>query len=82
MQKNPIRLAIAAMIIILILSACGPAAPAATVAPVGTEPPATEAVLQIPDVEEGKFNVAMVLIGPHDDGGWSQAHYEGLVYVE
>ena len=37
--------------------------------------------LQIPDVEQGKFNVAMVLIGPHDDGGWSQAHYEGLQYL-
>jgi basic membrane protein A len=37
--------------------------------------------LQIPDVVAGKFNVAMVLIGPHDDGGWSQAHYEGLQYV-
>jgi basic membrane protein A len=37
--------------------------------------------LQIPDVESGKFNVAMVLIGPHDDGGWSQAHYEGLQYL-
>jgi len=37
--------------------------------------------LQIPDVVSGKFNVAMVLIGPHDDGGWSQAHYEGLQYV-
>jgi basic membrane protein A len=37
--------------------------------------------LQIPDVESGKFNVAMVLIGPHDDGGWSQAHYDGLQYV-
>ena len=36
---------------------------------------------QIPDAEEGKFNVAMVLIGPHDDAGWSQAHYEGLQYV-
>jgi basic membrane protein A len=24
----------------------------------------------------------MVLIGPHDDGGWSQAHYEGLEYVQ
>ena len=36
---------------------------------------------QIPAIEEGKFNVAMVLIGPHDDGGWSQAHYEGLEYV-
>jgi len=37
---------------------------------------------EIPAVEDGKFNVAMVLIGPHDDGGWSQAHYEGLLYVE
>ena len=24
----------------------------------------------------------MVLIGPHDDAGWSQAHYEGLQYIE
>jgi hypothetical protein len=24
---------------------------------------------QIPAIEEGKFNVAAVLIGPHDDGG-------------
>jgi basic membrane protein A len=37
---------------------------------------------EIPNVEKDKFNVAMVLIGPHDDGGWSQAHYEGLLYVE
>ena len=39
------------------------------------------AALQVPDVVSGKFNVAMVLIGPHDDGGWSQAHYEGLQYL-
>ena len=37
--------------------------------------------LQIPDVVAGKFNVAMVLIGPHNDNGWSQAHYEGLQYL-
>jgi basic membrane protein A len=37
---------------------------------------------EIPTVEEGKFNVAMVLIGPHDDGGWSQAHFEGLEFIE
>ena len=36
---------------------------------------------QIPEIVAGKFNVAMVLIGPHDDGGWSQAHYEGLQYL-
>jgi basic membrane protein A len=37
--------------------------------------------MQIPDAVEGKFNVGMVLIGPHNDGGWSQAHFEGLKYV-
>jgi basic membrane protein A len=36
---------------------------------------------QIPEIVDGKFNVAMVLIGPHNDGGWSQAHYEGLIYL-
>jgi basic membrane protein A len=36
---------------------------------------------EIPATQEGKFNVAMVLIGPHNDGGWSQAHYEGLEYM-
>src|SRR5512147_1530075 len=69
-----------AIIATLVLAACGtPAAPAATQAP-ATKP--AEGGLQIPDVEKGKFNVAFVLIGPHDDGGWSQAHYEGIQYVE
>ncbi|MEA2607943.1 MAG: basic rane protein, partial [Chloroflexota bacterium] len=45
----------------------------------GTQAGGTD--LQIPDVVAGKFNIAMVLIGPHDDGGWSQAHYEGLQYM-
>jgi basic membrane protein A len=58
------------------------AAPAATEAPAATAAPADTGGLQIPDVVDGKFNVAMVLIGPHDDGGWSQAHYEGLQYIK
>src|SRR3989304_3998148 len=55
------------------------AAPEAPSAP----PPAAEEVggFQIPEIEEGKFNVAMVLIGPHDDGGWSEAHWDGLNYI-
>jgi len=87
MRNTLSKIALLAVIFVLTLSACGPKVvptQPATEAP-ATEPPATEPPsggLQIPDVEEGKFNVAMVLIGPHDDGGWSQAHYEGLVYVE
>jgi basic membrane protein A and related proteins len=76
------------MVASMLLAACGtPATKApATVAPAtaapATQAPANVGGLQIPEVEKGKFNVAAVLIGPHDDGGWSQAHYEGLVYVE
>jgi len=58
------------------------AAAAATTAPAPTAAAAAEGSFQIPAVEDGKFNVAMILLGPHDDGGWSQAHYEGLQYVE
>jgi basic membrane protein A len=61
-------------------AATAPAASGAATAPAagGT----TEGKFQIPAVEDGKFNVAMILIGPHDDGGWSQAHYEGLQSIE
>lgn len=82
MRTFMIRFTFLIMVTMLVISACAPA-PAATQAPAETQAPAVEAGgFQIPDIEEGKFNVAMVLIGPHDDGGWSQAHYEGLVYVE
>jgi basic membrane protein A and related proteins len=80
------------MIVSMVVSACQPttqatesAEPAKTeevAAPTEAAAPAAETGgLQIPDIEEGKFNVAWVLIGPHDDGGWSQSHYEGLDYV-
>ncbi|MBK9714084.1 MAG: BMP family ABC transporter substrate-binding protein [Kouleothrix sp.] len=62
-----------------------PAAEAPTAAPAAEAPTAgstTAGNFQIPAIEDGKLNVAMILIGPHDDGGWSQSHYEGLQYVE
>jgi basic membrane protein A len=37
---------------------------------------------QIPAPVEGKYNVAFVYVGPHDDGGWSQAHDVGRMYLE
>ncbi len=42
----------------------------------------SESAYQIPDIEEGKFNVAFVYIGPHDDGGWTQSHDIGRQYVQ
>ena len=95
MPKNLMRLAFFAMALMLILTAC---APAATEAPVQTEPPAaTEppAVTELPAATESpatespateapaeQFVFGMLLIGPYNDHGWSQAHYEAGQYVE
>ncbi len=68
---------------LIVVSACQ-AAPGASTSPTGGATACAAGAgtgVQIPDVQAGKFNVAMVLIGPHDDAGWSQAHYEGLQYV-
>ena len=72
MRKSLLQVVLVLTVLSLVLSACG------------AQAPATEVVggFQIPAVEEGKLNVAMVLIGPHNDGGWSQAHYEGLLEIE
>ncbi|MDP2349812.1 MAG: BMP family ABC transporter substrate-binding protein [Chloroflexota bacterium] len=64
----------------LVLGGCSQAAPSPAASSTGCAAGAASGT-QIPETEAGKFNVAMVLIGPHDDGGWSQAHYEGLIYV-
>jgi basic membrane protein A len=79
MRKNVMTFALLAMAFVIMLSACGPK-PVAT--PVATEV-ATEvpAGFTIPEIEAGKFNVAVVLIGFHADGGWSQAHTEGAQWM-
>ena len=62
------RLAMLALVTMFVLSACG-AQPAAT--EVATEAPAGE-----------PFVFGMLLVGPYNDNGWSQAHYEAGKYVE
>ena len=88
MASRRVRLAALLGMFALVASGCSPAGSAApsgsgaSAECAGSGSAATQgAELQIPETEEGKFNVAMVLIGPHDDGGWSQAHYEGLQYL-
>jgi simple sugar transport system substrate-binding protein len=34
-----------------------------------------------PVAAQDSFNIGMILVGPRNDGGWSQAHYEGGLYV-
>ena len=95
MPKNLMRLALLAMALMLILSACGPAvteAPVQTEPPAATEPPAvTEppAATESPATESPateapaeQFVFGMLLVGPYNDHGWSQAHYEAGQYVE
>jgi ABC-type glycerol-3-phosphate transport system substrate-binding protein len=78
MRKNVMHIAVIAMAVMLALSACGPAATpvAPTEAPTAAAPSFT-----IPDITAGKFNVVIVLIGFHADGGWSQAHLAGAQYM-
>jgi simple sugar transport system substrate-binding protein len=35
-----------------------------------------------PVAAQDTVNVGMILVGPRNDGGWSQAHYEGGLYVQ
>jgi basic membrane protein A len=87
---------LAILVLALIAAQCGAASqpePAAE-EPVAEEPAAEEPAAeepaaetgtgkyQIPAIEEGKYNVAFVYVGPHDDGGWTQAHDVGRMYVE
>ena len=63
---------------LIVVSACQ-ATPGASTSPTGGASACAAGAgtgVQIPDVQAGKFNVAMVLIGPHDDAGWSQAQQE------
>ncbi len=81
MKKTNLSRALAFVLVLaFVLTAC--ATPTATQAPAEKATPEQVGGFQIPEVQDGKFNVAMVLIGPHDDGGWSQAHYEGLEAIK
>jgi basic membrane protein A len=72
--------------------AAGGGAPAAESAAGGSEQPAPNPApetndpsggeIQVPDIEEGKFNVAFVYVGPVGDGGWTYAHNQGRQYVD
>ena len=59
-----------------------PAAAPAAEQPAAESAPAEAGAVQIPAIEEGKFNVAFVYVGPIGDGGWTYAHNEGREFVE
>ena len=79
-------LVVCAMFGAMVLTACGAADEGAggeSAAACGSEAEAEEdGAFQIPTTIEGCHNVGFVYIGPHDDGGWTQAHDVGRQYVQ
>jgi simple sugar transport system substrate-binding protein len=64
-----------------------PAAPTATqpeaAAPTATLPAATEpTATQAPAAAASELTFGLLLVGPYNDHGWSQAHYDAGLYVE
>ncbi|MGE5139114.1 MAG: BMP family ABC transporter substrate-binding protein [Rudaea sp.] len=95
MSKKWLIIGALAFIVLVALAACGGGTAAPTSAPptAASAPQATTAAttapaggdtskFQIPDIEKGKYNVAFIYVGPHDDGGYTQAHDVGRQYVD
>ena len=92
-MNKPVFLRVMTLLLVLafVLSACSPAAtPTAAVEPTkaaAAEPTKAAAVeptkqaYAIPEITKDKFNVAVVLVGFHADGGWSQSHTEGAQWM-
>ncbi len=72
------------VIFTMILAACGTTPAAPTQAPEQTEAPvvATEPAVVATEQPAEQFVFGMLLVGPYNDRGYSQAHYEGGLYVE
>jgi basic membrane protein A and related proteins len=60
------KLALAAILVVI--------SAAALVLALGTSPGAAKS--------SGAYKVAFIYVGPHNDGGWSQAHEQGRLYVQ
>jgi simple sugar transport system substrate-binding protein len=88
-MRNLIKsLALSSVALVLVLSACGTAGTSTS------EPAITQAATSaffIPPLEtstpttapvEPPYIFGMLLVGAHNDNGWSQAHYDAGLYVE
>ncbi len=81
MKKKHTILAILAILLVgaLLLGACGPKETAEPTEPAMEEEEPTEPAVE---EEEEPFVLGMLYVGPYNDRGWSQAHYEAGLYVE
>ncbi len=86
MNRKAVMLAFCVLLVLsMVLTACQPsatptAAPAATDVPVATSVPQnTEAPTE--EAKDEKLPFGLLLIGPANDHGWSQAHVDGAAYM-
>jgi simple sugar transport system substrate-binding protein len=72
MSRNKLMIITTLMIIfVMIVSACQTATPTQTTVPVApTSPPAQT------------YTFGLLMVGPYNDHGWSEAHYDAGLYVE
>ncbi|HUH96477.1 MAG TPA: BMP family ABC transporter substrate-binding protein [Anaerolineales bacterium] len=85
MRKSVLQITVLMVALAMALSACGPATPppAPTAVPAPTQAPAaTQAPTVAPTpTTAAPFVFGMLLVGAHNDNGWSQATYDGGQYV-
>ncbi len=82
MRKTMLRLALLAVVVVFAVTACGPKV---TTVPteVVTEVPVTTVpiVSAVPAIGDSP-TIGWILVGPKNDHGWSQAHYDASLYLE
>jgi simple sugar transport system substrate-binding protein len=72
MTKNKIMIMTSLMIIfVMLVSACQTATPTETTAPAAPTSPPTQT-----------YTFGLLMVGPYNDHGWSEAHYDAGLYVE
>lgn len=91
-MRHLYKIALLLVMFVMVLSACTPATPTPTAEPTeaeATAEPATESptetmapaeVTETPNTSD-KFVFGLLMVGPNNDHGWSQAHYEAGLYV-
>jgi simple sugar transport system substrate-binding protein len=82
MRKNMFRLALLLMAFALLLVACKPAATETVTTGGGAATETTSGGTAATEAAPEEFIFGMLLVGPYNDRGWSQAHYEAGLYVE
>jgi basic membrane protein A len=73
MRKRILKIAFSLCLTLSLLAGCGAGQTGASNSPSATENTGST---------ESRFKVGFVLLGSINDGGWTQAHYEGEQYVE